>query len=395
MKKVFFMALALVSAMMFTACDSDTKTPTGDKTKLWPAGVNGETLYGYIDASGQMVIKAKYKAAYGFSCGWALVRDEDGDIMYIDKNGQKARSAEADSYSQFYYDRCRFGEKGSSKTLYGMWDKNFQTVIPADFEYLSSCSSDGLITFSEDGKSYGFLDKNGKVVIPEEFDDADVFDDGICVVYEKGSEAYKSGVIDTRGNELIEMQKRGLFNMGEGRIGFYNSDKDKYGMWDSRGEEIIGATYDDIDPFSCGLAMVEKNGKYGFIDKNGNEIISLSYVAATSFADNVAWVKKNSDSKVELIDKSGNQLLKLKDSEYPNGLFHNGLCEIGNDEGVHFYIDKNGEKIYKWDPNAKDDDDDAPARKFFSKKANIERMKATELGVRFESYEKAMERMAR
>lgn len=389
------MALALVSAMMFTACDPDSKTPEGDKTKLWPAGVNGESLLGYIDASGQMVIKANYKSAYGFSCGWAVVRDEDGEVLYIDKNGQKARGAEADTYSQFYYDRARFGEKGSSKTLYGMWDTNFAVVIPADYEYLSFCSNDGLITFSEDGKSYGFMDKNGKVVIPEEFDDADGFDDGICIVVEEGSEAYKYGVIDTKGNELIEMQKKSIYNLGEGRLSFYNSDKDKFGMWDSRGEEIIGATYDAIYSFSCGLALVEKNGKCGFIDKNGNEIISLSYAGASSFADDVAWVQKNSDSKIELIDKSGNQVLKLKDSESPNGNFHNGLCEIRNDEGVHYYIDKNGEKIYKWDPNAKDDDDEAPARKFFSKKANIERMKATEYGARFESYEKAMERMAR
>lgn len=396
MKKVLFMALALVSAMMFTACDPDSKTPTGDKTKLWPAGVDGENLYGYINKSGEMVIKANFKRANGFSCGWALVLDEDNEYAYIDKDGKKAKGAEADSYSEFYYDRARFGEGSSySDRLYGMWDKDFQEVIPADYKYLGNNSNDGLIVFSEGGKKYGYLDEKGKVVIEEEWDDADGFDDGIAVVYEvNSSNEARYGVIDTKGNELIEMQKKSLYNLGEGRIAFYNDTKKKYGMWDKKGEEIVSATYDAGYPFTCGLALVEKNEKCGYVNTKGEEVIDLQYAGAQQFYDDVAWVQKNAESKIELIDKKGNTLFKLKDSESPQGYFHNGLCEIyNNDSHKYYYINKDNEKVYTWDPTASDKDD-MPARKSLRELSN-EWIKATEYGQLFIDMEKRLEQIAR
>lgn len=395
MKKVLFMALALVSAMMFTACDPDTKTPDGDKTKLWPAGVDGENLYGYINKSGEMVIKANFKDANYFSCGWALVLDEDGEYAYIDKDGKKARGAEADYYRPFYYDRARFGEKGSNGTLYGMWDTDFQAIIPADYKSLGNNSNDGLIYFSEDAKKYGYLDEKGKVVIPDDFDYAYSFDDGIAVVVEvNSSDEARYGVIDTKGNELIEMQKKSLYNLGEARVSFYNDSKNKYGIWDKKGEEIVSATYDNIDPFTCGLALVEKNDKWGYIDTKGNEVIDLQYAGAMQFYDDVAWVQKNADSKVELIDKKGNSLFKLKDTEQPYGYFHNGLCEIYNsDSHKYYYINKDNEKVYTWDPTASDKDD-MPARKSLRELSN-EWIKATEYGPLFIDMEQCKAQIAR
>lgn len=271
------MAMALVSAMMFTACDPDTKTPEGDTTKLWPAGVNGETLYGYINKSGDMVIKANYDRAYGFSCGWALVA-EGSDKTYIDKNGKSAKVPDTDTYyTYFYHDYITFKEGG----LFGKWDNNFVVAIPADYKAIGMTADNGYCFFSEDGKKYGFLDKNGKVVIADDYDYTATFDEGICVVGETKSDEMRYAVIDTKGNELIEMQKKNLYMLGDSRIAYYNDSKKKCGMWDKRGEEI-GSTYDDIDPFTCGLALVEKNDKYGFIDKNGNEVIDLQYHAAMS-----------------------------------------------------------------------------------------------------------------
>ena len=85
MKKIFYL-VALFAAVMLTACNSDTQTPQGDKTKLWPAGKKGSNLWGYMDKSGNLEIAAKFDAAYTFSCGWALVVEDKSEYMFIDKN---------------------------------------------------------------------------------------------------------------------------------------------------------------------------------------------------------------------------------------------------------------------------------------------------------------------
>ena len=120
---------------------------------------------------------------------------------------------------------------------------------------------------------------------------------------------------------------------------------------DKSGNEIIDG-YDAINPFSCGLAWVRKNGKCGYIDIRGNEVIDLRYATAQPFSDNVAWVKKNSDAdaRFELIDKKGESLFKLKEKEAPSSAYHNGLCLIYNTEKDEYrYVDKQGEVVYKWE----------------------------------------------
>ena len=57
----------------------------------------------------------------------------------------------------------------------------------------------------------------------------------------------------------------------------------------------------------------------------------------------------------------------------------------------YYYIDKNGEKVYTWDPNATDD---MPARKSLRAKGN-DWIKETEYGQLFFDMEKRMEQIAR
>lgn len=389
MKKVLFFAIALMGAMVFTACNGDSKTPEGDTTKLWPAGENGSEKWGFMDKSGKLVIKADYDRVYGFSCGWALVVDGN-DKTYIDKNGKSGKVPDTDTYyTYFYHDRISFKDGD----LYGKWDNNFVEVIPADYKKIGMTADNGYCYYSEDGKQYGFLDKNGKVVVEEEFDYCATFDDGICVVGELKSDEMRYGIINEKGVYTYETQKDGLINLGEGRVAFYKASKEKYGIIDKNGNEILGATYDDIEPFSCGLAMVEKNDKCGYIGTNGDEKIAPRWAGASSFSDNVAWVQKDADSKIELIDKSGETLFKLKDSENPQGGFHNGLCLIYNyDSKKYYYIDKSNEKVYTWSMTDDDDDEVAPA---LDMQLNHEWMKATEYGPLFIDKEIMLEKIAR
>ena len=397
MKKIFYL-VALFAAVMFTACDSNVQTPQGDKTKLWPAGKKDSQLIGFINKSGEFEIPAKYDNAVGFSCGWALVM-EDGEYQFIDKSAKNKHSVDKDELRMyfFYYNHCVFcdGE------YYGMWDNDFAVVIPADYKRLGIPTADKLVAFSEDPKDaegYGYLDFKGNVVIEPQWSGAAAFEDGMAVVTEKkvkdDEATYKYGIINKKGEYIVEPQKNPLVSLGESRFSMKKSN-DKYVLCDKNLEEL-SSSYDYMYPFSCGLALVKKNDKgWGFIDKNGQEIVSCKYQYAQDYADDVTFVRKEVDSKYEVLDKNGESILKLKEGDSPSDGFHNGLALIDNydsdaKEYNYRYINKSGEVIYKWTPGDEDEDeDDAPVWE----KSNHRSIMQTEAGPRFLNFEQVMQEM--
>ena len=376
MKKSLFFALALMSAAIFTACNGDTLTPQGDTTQLWPAGKNGSEKVGYINKSGDFQIDPKFDACATFSCGYALAQ-KDGDFMFIDKSGKKVKAVDFENILKgnyhFYYNLYTFcdGE------YYGMWDNKFNVAISADYKYLGAATKDGLIACSEDYEEYKYINTKGKTVLTnDEWRSAGSFVDGMAVVVEKSGKSddytYRYGVIDKKGNYIIEPQKNGLSSVGEGLLGMIKSSNGKVVLIDKEMNEI-GSSYDfpsmDYSPvFSCGLIRVYKSEKgYGFINKKGEEIIPCKYYSAFDFTDNVTFVKKNSDSNWEAIDKTGETMFKLKDGDSPDG-FHNGLAHIYHYEFdketykatySYRYVDKQGDVVYKWTPG-EDEEDYAP-----------------------------------
>jgi hypothetical protein len=86
----------------------------------------------------------------------------------------------------------------------------------------------------------------------------------------------------------------------------------KEGLWgfiDTDGNEIITPQYDKYQAFYNGVAIVRKDGKRGYINKLGHEITPLKYWHCNQFNGDIA-VAENFDHTTEVIDKSGNVLLK-------------------------------------------------------------------------------------
>lgn len=367
MKKIFYV-FALLCAVVLTGCSKESLTPEGDKTQLWPAGKNGSEYMGFINKSGNLVIPAKFDYVYSFSCGWAFV-GEDREYKFIDKNNKNSKAVDGEELYDyyFYYNYMRFVD-GKYK---GMWDNNFNVVIPADYPSLGAPSADGLVYFTEDAsdeEGWGYLDMKGNVAIKPQWYSASQFVDGMAVVVEKKGTTdepkYYYGIINKSGNYIAEPQKNSIMSVGESRFVMRKSSG-KVVLCDKNLNELC--SYDGIYEFSCGLAQVYKSEKgYGFIDAKGNEVIPCKYANAGYFADNVAWVQKDKDSRIELLDKSGESLLKLKDSEMYESYFHNGLCLIysydtDTYEYTYRYIDKKGNTVYKWTPG--EEDGSAPARR--------------------------------
>ena len=373
MKKTLFFLALMCSALMLVSCEQASRgggggggessggggggggttagtTPQEDKTKLWPAQEANGTLYGYINEKGEMASPAIYKGTAQFSCGYACVWDQNNKLAFINKSGEivSQNAPSEDMATYFYYDVCAFMQDN----LCAFMDKNFKVLFTPKFEQLNAMTAAGLARCREQkAEYYGYCDKNGNMVIPAEFQYCEDFLDGMAVVAKAKDAGEQYALINTKGDFLMEYGSTPLMNLGEGRIAFLASNN-KVGIMDKNGNEIVSGTFDDLYTYSDGLCLVRRNDKYGYIDKNGNYAIDLIYAYASRFQDNVAWVSTEGD-RWHVIDKSGNIVLSLASSQYPNSLFHNGMAQIyDSDENEYAYIDKKQNIIYSWTPSS-------------------------------------------
>jgi hypothetical protein len=379
MKKSFFFAALMMTAAMFTACNSGM-TPKDDTTKLWPAcDANGENV-GYIDNSGNMAVTAMYDRAYQYSCGYGCVQMGD-NTYFLDKKGKTVQGTTDLSYgcdAYFYYNYCCFRVKSG---MWGMMDKDLKAVIQPAYAWLGYMSSEGLVAARQDGADkYGYLNKKGEWAINAMYETAAMFEDGVAVV----SQGDKYGAIDTKGQYQVNATYDRLQSIGESRIVFYDMKAGKGGMIDTKGNVIVPAMYDGCNGFADnGLCPVRQDKKWGYMDKNGTMKLTPTFVDAAPFYEGNAWVLRTEESNYELIGTDGNTVLTLGEDEEPVSVFHNGLCKVfmTTKKGYAYkYIDVKGNTIYSWSVNV----ESAPARVAGERQMNIAEMfAATPYGARF------------
>lgn len=105
----------------------------------------------------------------------------------------------------------------------------------------------------------------------------------------------KFGFVDKTKKEIIPLRydevkpfSEGLAIVGVSR-NYHFKEERLYGFIDKSGKEVTEIKYNDVKPFSEGLAVVAIYD-YGFIDKTGKEVIPLKYTSANSFINGSAQV---------------------------------------------------------------------------------------------------------
>ena len=183
--------------------------------------------YGYL----------RYYSVWPFRNGMAIVRYPNrygGKYGFINESGDEVVRAQYEGL----YDFNDAGLAGVCKNgKYGMIDKSGKPIVPFIYEYISGYDAD-LMFAKKEGK-YGYLNNKGVEVIPFIYDDAGSFDkEGVARVVFNGEKM----CIDKKGEILFR-----------------------------------NLSYDSIDDFYCGVAVVHKNGEIGLIDRYGKEIWPCSY----------------------------------------------------------------------------------------------------------------------
>ncbi len=297
------LAVAELEGQWFFVDETGTETPLGsDYTSVWPLadglalvakGDQDGQQCGFIDRTGHEVVPLQYTGAGSFSEGLAYVEKENEDSSvkggYIDTTGRELCALK--------YDRgdvspiCQEGM--APVKLNGKWgflDSSGTEAIPPLYDSVG-VFSEGIVHAALDGK-YGFIDRTGRELTSFCYMEAGNFSEGMAAVC---SDTGKYGFIDTAGQEIIPPQYdyAGDFSNGLASV----QQGDKWGFVDKMGREVIRPQYSDpsFNPphFSEGFAVVELDGEKSIIDTNGNFALSASYDSIEPFANGTAIMSLN------------------------------------------------------------------------------------------------------
>jgi hypothetical protein len=289
-------------------------------------------LYGYIDASGNMVLPAIYEVALPFHNGRAYVLYR-GKWGVINKKGEWIFAPVLEWPDQLAEIRTDYGNDGMQFYSYNYFEgQNFSLSKNA-----SSDENSPVYVFNEGiGAIYkynhfGFIDSTGKIIASPVYDEVRPFMNGMAAVRHGNYWGY----IDKTGKEVIPLRfnfamsftpeglalassglKTGIDNEEANAMEYENDELEYFGYLDKKGNWAIKPQFTEAKNFSEGLAAASINyGNSGYIDKTGKFILPPKYNYAGNFENGFASVRINRFDPV-YIDKTG-KVSKVYTQEKP------------------------------------------------------------------------------
>lgn len=365
------LALIISTTVVFAACaNSDGVVQTSSNatepsetngavekllTELYPAYImeGSEKKWGYINESGEFIIKPKYESAEDFRSNGIGSVLENGRWGLIDKSGERI------SESQYWYTSV-FSEKATVVTddlgkSYLLDEKGkilFQTEGSID---KLSC---GMAAFSKqvdrDKSSWGYIDAEGKVVIEPKYEWAQTFSKDKAIV--KINEGH-FGIVDKSEKLLKEIDSNLIRGLSDDIFIFSKlngSNGEKYGYMTVDGEIMLDAVYSNAEEYGDnGLAIVNAakdfGNEYGVINKSGEFVIPAKYAQITLLGNGLYAVPESQENyfsssfmKKALFDKTGRQLTGFK--YYDLESLENGMISVTDDKNTYL-VDGNGNEI--------------------------------------------------
>lgn len=111
------------------------------------------------------------------------------------------------------------------------------------------------------------------------------------------------------------------------------TEGEKFGFMNTAGEIMIPSVYDQVSPYSEGLAVVAKNGKYGVIDKYNKVKIPFKFDAISDFMNGRAIVER--DGLQGMIHRNGSFVFECKFDDM--GTLSDGLIYVSDGEKFGYY----------------------------------------------------------
>ena len=184
------------------------------------------------------------------------------------------------------------------------------------------------------GRKYksGYIDKSGALVVPANFDCAYEYSEGLAVVGIKKNDKMMYGAINSLGEFVISPEFTRLFPFRAGKSSglLRTPDGLRSVIIDNRGKIIhefpntweiessfcdglalvltwdgylfvdeslsialnLKRDWDEVHPFSCGVAPVRKGQSWGYINRKGEVVVPVIYKSALAVVGGVGVVEK-------------------------------------------------------------------------------------------------------
>lgn len=205
----------------------------------------------------------------------------------------------------------------------GLMDEVGNVVLPAEYDEIDYSHDVGKepVTVKK-GEKIGLLDEKGKLLNSAQWDDI-VQGDGYFIVINESL----YGIVNAKGEIVVEPQYGFLRALGEGRIGYSLTAKESVrygyiddelntfmGLMDTEGNRITPPIFFDIWEFHDGLAVsgLGTEAGYGFfIDPDGNQVMDAhGYEISSNFVNGYAtifeWITteelQNNLDKTDFVD---------------------------------------------------------------------------------------------
>lgn len=310
----------------------------------------------FVNKNGDFMFKKPLKYVDRFSDGYALIKIDDKK-QYISENGVILSSDKwlpAKSFENGYAIvlNPNYGKK-VVLDLYGIINTKGELVTNTWYTKIISYSKDG-IALVEERYYQVLIDLTGKRKFPElrnGYEYCSYFTNGFAIIRKNDSgNDYVYNFVDEEGNLLYEEYEWFKwcmdFSDGYAVVELNDNDEDAYNYIDENGDFLLSKDRKKCHNFHEGYAVVSDSKdptRWNFIDLNGKEISDESFFDVVSdFHDGVAVVK-NEENKYTYIGTDGKMLFPGKWFDLCLN-FENGIAKIYVDSKINF-IDKKGNEL--------------------------------------------------
>lgn len=268
---------------------------------------------------------------------------------------------QGDVIVKFEYDDTRYFKNGycavKKGNKWGAIDKKGNIVVPIKYDEVGNFE-EGLASVKLNGK-WGFVSTAGVEVVPIKYSSKTFdtcfnhyFKNGYSTVSISSDKGIYQVLIDKTGTIKTPIERYasvGDLCDGLAKVLFIYIDNNKriskWGFINNAGTEVIKPSFESVEDFCDGYALVQNNLKTGIIDKTGKLVVPCIYDILFNelYPGGIAKVMK--DDKAGLIDVKGNVILPFKyDGIYLGKEGLNGLISIktGNKYG---WADKSGKVV--------------------------------------------------
>jgi hypothetical protein len=225
-----------------------------------PAAVCIDSMWGFIDQSGEQIIPLEFEEVGSFQNKHTIVKKDNLFGVYNDA-GEVVLAIGYDSISTPKPDFFLVSKK-ARQGVFRNTKVGFTEIIPVQYDrvdpdFYKNC----ILVYS--GDQCGLFDYNGSVIAPVEFALINKMRDEDLFLVSKDD---KFGIYDSRGQQIAEL-KYDYISDFEGKLAIMKIDE-KWGMIDVHGQEIIEAKFDKLEPFdNHGFAAFDTNGITGYIKR--------------------------------------------------------------------------------------------------------------------------------